>query len=408
MIKKCMYALNRTLVINMDEKGFKTSMERSGLAKRTMIKYVLSVNMFNDWLFKHQGKRFENANESDIKLWASYMQKKEKRITGYFYGLKKYYQYKRNGDMVKTINEIISKLPLPKSTLKPLIRWPDFRELMSKAERISISDRNRALLELLWSEMNSNEILDLCACDINFEKRLITSRISGKTHHVTQEAWDALDKHIPIQDRDNGKPLFSINRRQFWQITKKYSKSVLTPKSFMSSCRDDLISAGKTIRFVTESEKKTREKEGKIEKSSIKKNLFDELVQEIKRFGARTEIQERIKKIRGEKEFQTLFEGYLLATFSDQRIIRESQFKGWKTGPSYIDFVVGKDQRIPIEVKLAQKDIGDHLRKGPGQVKEFLKYSGTRKGILVIVDQERDPERQKHSGMQDSVYIIVI
>ena len=67
-----------------------------------------------------------------------------------------------------------------------------------------------------------------------------------------------------------------------------------------------------------------------------------------------------------------------------------------------------KDQRIPIEVKLTQKDIGEHLREGPGQVKEFLKYSGTRKEILVIGDQERDPERQKYGMMQDRVYIVVI
>jgi len=67
-------------------------------------------------------------------------------------------------------------------------------------------------------------------------------------------------------------------------------------------------------------------------------------------FGTRAEIQEQIKKIKNEKEFQTLLEGYLLATFPDQRIIREFGFKGWKIADSQIDFVVGKDQRIPIEV----------------------------------------------------------
>lgn len=394
---------------NMDEKGFKKFLERSGLAPITIRIYPYHVKKFEDWLFEYHGKRLEKANESDIKLWTSYIQKKEKRIGTLFYALKKYYIYKRNDDMVKTIKEIISKIPTPKSTLQRLIRWTDFRKVMSKAERICLSDRNRALLELLWSEMNCKEILSLRGCDIDFKKRLITSLISGKTHHVTQEAWDALEKYIPIQDRDNGKLLFSINRRRLLQITEQYFKSVKQmPKSLMLSCRDDLISAGKTVRFVTESEKKTSIKEDQIEKSSIKKNLLDELVQEIKRFGTRTEIQERIKKIRGEKEFQTLFEGYLLATFPDQRIIRESPFKGWKTAQSKIDFVVGKDQRIPIEVKLARKEIADHLREGPGQVKEFLEYSGTRKGILVIADKERDPERQKHNGLQGSVYIIVI
>jgi len=113
-------------------------------------------------------------------------------------------------------------------------------------------------------------------------------------------------------------------------------------------------------------------------------------------------------KIKNEKEFQTLLEGYLLATFPDQRITRKFGFKGWKIADSKINFAVEKDQRIPIEAKLAQKDTGEHLREGPEQVKQFLKYSGTRKGILVIGNQERNPERQKHSGMQDRVHIIII
>lgn len=99
---------------------------------------------------------------------------------------------------------------------------------------------------------------------------------------------------------------------------------------------------------------------------------------------------------------------YLLATFPDQTITRKFGFKGWKIADSQIDFAVGKDQRIPIEAKLAQKDTGEHLREGPEQVKQFLKYSGSKKGILVIGDQQRDPERQKHGGMQDRVYIVVI
>jgi hypothetical protein len=73
-----------------------------------------------------------------------------------------------------------------------------------------------------------------------------------------------------------------------------------------------------------------------------------------------------------------------------------------------IDFAIGRDQKIPIEVKLAEKKIRDHIGKGFGQVKEFLESYRSDKGILVIGDKERDPERRKHSGAQDGVYIIVI
>ena len=389
-------------------KNFERYLERQRPFKPSSIKtYIYHVKMFSTWLFESQGKMLKNANEDDIKLWFLDISNKRKSIHGIFIGLKHYYEHKANHNMVKTIEEIQSKIPRKKSTLKPLIRWSDFRKVMSKAEKTPIHVRNRALLELLWSEMHFKEILGLRECDINFEKKLITIGIKKKTYHVTQEAWYALEEYIPNHDMNNAQQLFSIDTNQLQKITKNYFSDIQTPKELMYSCIADLTSAGKTIRFVMESEKKTSEKENQIEKASIKKSLFDELVQEIKRFGARTEIQERIKKIKGEKEFQKLFEWYLFGAFPDQIIYREPRFSGWKKNESHIDFAVGKD-KIPIEVKIARKDRPDPKREGIGQVVEFLEHSRNRKGILLIVDQERDPERHKHDGLEGSVYVIVI
>jgi len=72
---------------------------------------------------------------------------------------------------------------------------------------------------------------------------------------------------------------------------------------------------------------------------------------------------------------------------------------------------VGYDRRIPVEVKFAKKDIGKPWRDGHGQVEEFLRRKSkmdAQRGILVIADQERDPDRQKFTKMEDNIYTIVI
>lgn len=395
----------------MDGKGFKKFMVRDGLKENTRATYIIAVKDFERWLLENQYKRLEDADEHDVRSWAHQIPQ-----ANYLYGLKKYYRYKPPKDrrLIAVIKEMKGKWrQLPRAP-RDSFGWKEFRRIMSAAEEIPIKDRDRALLNLLWSEMNSHKILDLLISDIDFENRLIRSRHNGITYHVMKEAWDALEKYVSEEDRGKTDPLFltpkgSMNERTLQRITEKYFDSVKQkPKDFRRHCRDDLMNVGRRGRFGYKSDKKPIAKRGQIERLSIKRNLFKRLVEEIKRFGSRKDIQERIKKMEKEREFQTLLEGYLLAIFPDLRISREFSFKGWKIAESKIDFVVGKDQRVPIEVKLAQKDIGDHLRKGPGQVKEFLRYSGTRKGILVIGDQERNPERQKHSGMQDRVHIIII
>jgi hypothetical protein len=143
-----------------------------------------------------------------------------------------------------------------------------------------------------------------------------------------------------------------------------------------------------------------------IEESTVSENLFDRLVEEIRNFG--NKMHERIPQIKDEGEFKRLLEGYLLAALSGEIIAPEFHFRGYGKADSIIDFTIGRDQKIPIEVKLTEKKIRDDIGKGSGQVKEFLVSCGSDKGILVIGDKERDPERRKHSGMQDNVYVIVI
>lgn len=406
----------------MDERGFRTFLKRrqaekkkSRLSENTIRLYVNSVKNFEGWLFEHQGvKRIEDAKESDINEWRLHIQNelKESTVSSYFSGIKQYYRYKPNNEMVKTIDEIIPKLPKPQPIQRSL-SWTEFENIMSKAEKIGIRDSSRALLNLLWSEMTSREILELRISDIDFIKQRITSPTSsGKTYHVTQEAWDALQKYVSIEDRGKKMRLFKIRSvRGLERITEKYFKSVRqTPKSLRSSCQKDLVNEGKKTRFVTEPDKKrsTRKKPEQKVQSRIQKNLFNKLVQEIRHFGNR--VHDRIEQIKDEKEFKRLLEGYLLATFPDEIITHEFPFKGLEITDSIIDFAVGNYPKIPIEVKFAKmkRRIEPYWREGLGQVHQFLKYSGTKKGILVIGDQKRDPERRKLSGIQDSVYIIVI
>lgn len=114
----------------------------------------------------------------------------------------------------------------------------------------------------------------------------------------------------------------------------------------------------------------------------------------------------RMSKSRGVRSFLLRVQLWLFS----ENFVYQQQLSSRRLLTTTLDSsrALRKDQRIPIEAKLAQKHTGEHLREELGQVKEFLKSSRTRKGILVTGDQERDPERQKHGGMQDRVYIVVI
>lgn len=386
----------------MDERSFTKFLKGKKLADETVRHYVISVRQFEKWLFdERQRKSLETASERDINNWAP-----SARGPDYLQGVKQYYLFQRNPEMVKEIEKILSKMPTNRRAPR-LIDWTEFKNLMTKAEENGIKDRDRALLNLLWSEMPHKEILELYISDLDFEK-LIVTHYSGKKYYLTKEAWDALLKYIYVEDRGKRKRLFPMSTRLLLLITKKHFDSVKqTPHTLLLSCRKDLVDAGRRTRFVTEPEQRPSPKiEPEQKMEIIRKDLFEKFVQEIKNFGNR--MHERMEQIKDEKEFKRLLEGYLLATLPDEIIIPEFHFKGYDSADSIIDFAIGRDPKIPIEVKIAEKKIRDHIGKGSGQVKEFLKSYGSSKGILVVGDKERNPERRKHIGMQDNVYIIVI
>lgn len=396
------------LAMNMDEKGFKTSLEHS-LKHETIRNYVTSVKKFEKWLFEHKGKRLEDADKGDFRTYAVYLQSKKyaiSTVSTYFIGIEQYYRWWRKLKKAKAINEIRRNLPRPQPTL-PLLSWNEFEDIVEKAKEEGISKEKLALLNLLWSETTPKEIVGLHKSDIDFEKRLISTP-SGKTYRVTQQAWDALQEFVP----NRGEKLFTLGIRSLQILSKNFVKQ--TPKQLRKSCKRDLFDTGKKVRFVYEPGKTTSLKEEKKpeekKEETKKRNLFGRLVQEIKKFGESKWIHYQIPKLKNEKELQRLLEGYLLATFPDELITHEFPFKGYENTDSKIDITVGKDPKIPIEIKLAEKKIRDHKGKGLEQVREFLdKHPKSKKGILVIGDKKRDPERiRKHSGTQDSVCIIMI
>lgn len=388
----------------MDKDGFRKFLREKNLKDSSTIRlYVQSVARFEEWLYRDQPKKsFEDANARDIRNWSNIVKR-----TNYLSGVKKYYLSKHNQEMVTEIAKIIKGRPKEKPKQR-LFDWKSFRDGMSKAEQKGINDRNRVLLNLLWSKMKSTEILDLHFSDIDFENKLIIPFDSEEKYRITQEAWDAIDKYVSIGDRDKSGKLFSIKERALAIITKKYFGGVnQKPNTLRESCKEDVVNLGEITRFVMETQQRTISQVPPESTKKRTKTLFDKLVQEIENFGSK--MPERIQQIKEEKDFRLMLLGYLLATFSDEIITPEFYFKGDEED-SIIDFAIGRDQKIPIEVKLVRpkEKLRDYLSQGSGQANEFLKSHGSKKGILVIGDQKRDPERRKHSGLHDNVYIIVV
>ena len=392
----------------MDEDRFQKFLEDK-YQKPTIRLYFERTREFDKWLFKQRQKNIDDADESDIRSWASYIQKTVKKCQPYFSGIKTYYRWRHKDQMENLMTEILRKLPSAQKAPQNTIRWKDFESIMMEVERTNISLEYRVLLNLLWSEMKSEEILNLYVSDVDFEKRLITSPAGAKTFCVTHKAWRALEEYKPVDKRGKVERLFSKGLRVLQHTTQKYlGMHGLTPSKIRKSCLDDLPDTGRTIRFAAEPNKEvvSRIEHEQTEGSISQKDLFDRLVEEIGNFGNR--MHQRINQVKDEHEFQRLLEGYLLATFPDELVTPEFPFKGFGKRDSKIDFTIGNASKIPIEVKLAEKKFSEDIRKGSGQVNEFLKHYGSSKGILVIGDKERDPERRKHSGIQDNVFILVI
>lgn len=389
----------------MDKEGFKKFLmaKRDTPSTSTINGYVKAVGGFEKWLFSRWKKRLDEANESDLRGY-----KKLTRNPVYAYGVRAYYNYLGNRpEMVQTIDsEIIPNLRKSRSKPRPL-RWSRYETILKKAEEEGVSQEKLTLLNLLWSEMKPEEILQLRKSDVDFERLLITSRTDGEKYRVTQKAWNALRQYTrDVSERTN---MFTMGIRNLQKLTQKRVER--TPTMIRKSCKDDLFDEGREARFAHRPDEKTiltEEKEVE-EKSLVKENLFDSLIKEIRKFGQSKWIHYEIAKMNKEEELHRVLEGYLLATFPDELIAHEFRFKGYEKKDSIIDITVG-DPKIPVEVKLARTHvkIRDYIGNGSEKVKEFLKSSGSRKGILVIGDKERDPERRKFIGMNDGVYTIVI
>lgn len=394
----------------MDEKGFKSFLKGRGYTESTVKAYVIAVKEFERWLCEHGAKSLEEVNESDLRAC-----KKLTRNPAYVFGIRVYYEHQDKKEIVKTIvDKIMPKLP--KYRPKDVIRWTEFRNIMKQLEKEGASDRDRVLLNILWSRMKSWMILELRISDIDFEKRVVNSRVDLKTYRVTPEAWEALKNFIPIERRGERKRLFPKIKsvRTVQQITKDhFGFRNITPNLLRLSCEEDFIETGKKKRF-SMPDKKPSIRVEKPQKEKKKTSFFNRLVEEIENFGSDSRVHYRIPKIKGkepERDFKRMLEGYLLATFPEEIIISEFRFKGYE-GDSQIDFAVGKAPKIPIEVKWVKEKIRGKKGEGSEQVIEFLESRRREKGILVIVIKDRGRVYElarKFNGLRpNGVHVIII
>jgi site-specific recombinase XerD len=243
-------------VICMDEERFRDFLQKKKKAQKTAKAYVSYVKKLETYLLNYKGgKRLEEASIGDIKdfvLWFRTGMAKSS-VNPYLSGFQKYYEYIRKDILRDTIKEMKRDR---RSKSDNLITWEHFEESMDKADRIHISKRDRCLLNLLWSRMDSDTILQLAISDIDFERRRIISRIANtsteRVFYVTKRAWHALEEHVSVEVRGTAKPLFSINERRLQQIVKRYfADRGQTPIKLRLSCEQDIVQAGEKERFVT-------------------------------------------------------------------------------------------------------------------------------------------------------------
>jgi integrase len=391
------------VAIDMDEKGFRANLERRRLDLKTVRAYIHHAKKIEKWL----SKNLDEATGTDIRRWANAQRGELKSFSSYVSAIRAYYQYVPIKGMLEEIDSIppIGRPPRRNN----IIPWCDFKDVITEVEKEGTNEEYLIILNLLWSEMHPNEILQLRVSDIDFDRYIITSHLSSKpkTYYATKEAWGALKRRIPSSDIGKTGHLLEKIRsvRSIQGITETYfGKLGLKPKDLRRSCLEDLKNAGRTVRFVTNTVETMPKEEPLTKPPIIAKNLFDKLVQEIMNFGER--VHHLLPKCR-EKDLQRLLEGYILATFPDEAVSHEFSFKH-----SRIDVTFGTRPSIPIEVKLSSENekIRNKIGQGSEQANEFLKASGSRKGILVIVDRKHDPEtkREYNGTWRNDVYVIVI
>lgn len=263
----------------MDDQEFRKFLIDSGLSENTARAYVSNVKKFEWYLLKYKDKGLQEANPRDIKDFARWGIRgfgRTSSINSYLYGIHKYYEYQDSEEMRNTIKQL-PRYKRPKPTARPdLINWGDFQKSMEDAEKIVIRDRDRALLNLLWSRMSPKEILQLKLSDIDFEKYHIKSRISGTKFYLTERAWKALEKYIPIEKRGKKKSLFSMSMRTLHHITRTYfGKSGQTPFKLGLSCEREITEEGEK-RIFRVLEERTQKSETEV--GVLKRKREEELV----------------------------------------------------------------------------------------------------------------------------------
>jgi len=394
------------LAVNMDKKRFTTvlrslvSSKGRRLSDTSVRAYVYSVKRFKKWLQDSGSKRkLDNANKEDVHSFWTHLQKKNtppRTISLIFVGLSKYYEYRHRREMVKAIEEIQSRLPSPQP-IPHKLSWDSFQKIIEVAKNDGLSDEKLTLLNLLWSEMKVPDILGLWISDIDFKNRCITSSNTKEKYGVTKNAWLALENYVPTEDRGAKKELFKIrSARAVQRMTEDYfGLKGQTPLGLRKCCENDLIEAGRTVRFGYKEDRKSgsEAKQEQDEKPITKRDLsFRTLVQEIENFGEK--IHERIPKLKDEGELQSLLEAYLYGAFPKETIIHEYGFRD-DIGHRWCDIVIGKDRKFGIEVKLADEKIIKPVRDGQRQIKEFLSKYPKSKGIVVVGDKKSDFERRE-------------
>ncbi len=370
----------------------------------TIRQYRDNVNALNDWL-QNRNKTIETADEGDLRDWAQI--KKNKTL---YYSVLEYFKFYNLQNQEKIISQIIKEAPKQvKESQAIVIRWWQFKDYVSEIEKNHKNKQHLAFLNLLWSEIKLKDIINLRKLNIDFQTQTI--HLNNNDYYITSDAWAALEKFVRPEERGKNELLFKgiKSMRYAHSLIKQYlGDHKLLAKEIRNGCERELKTKGRATMFVTPESNKAliEKKQIKEEKTNfiVSDEPFDCIVHQIFEFGKK--INWRIGMIKEEGELQRLLEGYLNAVLPEP-IIPEYAFEGYKEN-SRIDFTIGKEQ-IPLEVKLCgNKPIGDYIREGSSQVKEFIRFHNSSKGILVVGDTHRILKNKKHNGLHDNIQIIVI
>lgn len=372
----------------------------------------LSINTYYDgakslvdWL-ADRNLTLATASDSHIREWARI---NEDHYT-YFYGAKEYCKFLELTGKEMLLEEIKKKLPPPSQTSTELfIDYNDFKRCFS-AEKSTTKQWQNPYLYLLWTEMEKRQINGLLKSDISFVDKTIN--VGGKPYYATTETWEVLKRFVKEEDRGKKEKLFPLSSRCLRSAIQEYFEARgLNAQAIRRSCKEEIIRYGRMAVFVVGDDQRLMHEieKKKNQKRVIEPDLFKQVIDEIYAFGIR--MASRIEGLKGqktpEKTLQRLLEGYLVGRFPQQSITPEFTFEAWKDN-SRIDFTMG-EIRIPIEIKVCTKPpIGDCIRDGFAQVKEYLNRQEVEKGIVVIGDTTKNLKHRRHSKHEDDVEIVII